>query len=100
MRAKILLVDDDRDILLGLENRITWMGHEPLTASDGAEALRLIEQEAPDLVLLDLELPHRSGLEVLQQVREAAAVAAGPDPETLLPTYTTPLIIILTAFGT
>lgn len=100
MRAKILLVDDDRDILLGLENRITWMGHEPLTASDGAEALRLIEQEAPDLVLLDLELPHRSGLEVLQQVREAATVAAGPDPETPLPTYTTPLIIILTAFGT
>ncbi len=100
MRAKILLVDDDRDILLGLENRITWMGHEPLTASDGAEALRLIEQEAPDLVLLDLELPHRSGLEVLQQVREAAAVAAGPDPETPLPAYTTPLIIILTAFGT
>ncbi len=100
MRAKILLVDDDRDILLGLENRITWMGHEPLTASDGAEALRLIQQEAPDLVLLDLELPHRSGLEVLQQVREAAAAASVPDSETPLPAYTTPLIIILTAFGT
>ncbi len=100
MRAKILLVDDDRDILLGLENRITWMGHDPLTASDGAEALRLIEQEAPDLVLLDLELPHRSGLEVLQQIREAATAASGPDPETPLPAYTTPLIIILTAFGT
>ena len=100
MRAKILLVDDDRDILLGLENRITWMGHDPLTASDGAEALRLIEQEAPDLVLLDLELPHRSGLEVLQQIREAATAAAGPDPETPISTYTTPLIIILTAFGT
>jgi len=100
MRAKILLVDDDRDILLGLENRITWMGHDSLTASDGAEALRLIEQEAPDLVLLDLELPHRSGLEVLQQVREAATVAAGPDSVTPLPTYTKPLIIILTAFGT
>ncbi|MDO9120001.1 MAG: sigma-54 dependent transcriptional regulator [Nitrospira sp.] len=100
MRAKILLVDDDRDILLGLENRITWMGHEPLTASDGAEALRLIEQEAPDLVLLDLELPHRSGLEVLQQVREAATAASAPDSETPLPAYTTPLIIILTAFGT
>lgn len=100
MRAKILLVDDDRDILLGLENRITWMGHDPLTASDGAEALRLIEQEAPDLVLLDLELPHRSGLEVLQQVREGATVAPGADPGAPLPAYTTPLIIILTAFGT
>ena len=100
MRAKILLVDDDRDILLGLENRITWMGHDPLTASDGAEALRLIEQEAPDLVLLDLELPHRSGLEVLQQIREAGTAVSRADPEAPPPAYTTPLIIILTAFGT
>ena len=44
MRAKILIVDDDRDILLGLENRITWMGHEPVTADNGKDALRLIEQ--------------------------------------------------------
>ncbi|MGA6828405.1 sigma-54-dependent transcriptional regulator [Nitrospira sp. NS4] len=100
MRAKILLVDDDRDILLGLENRITWMGHEPLTAGDGEEALRLIEQESPDLVLLDLELPRRSGLEVLQQVRNASAGPAGSDSDPPSPLYTTPLVIILTAFGT
>ena len=108
MRAKILLVDDDRDILLSLENRVTWMGHDPLTASDGAEALRLIEQEAPDLVLLDLELPHRSGLEVLRQVRETSTLpsesgsgpGSGPGSDAPAPPYTTPLIVILTAFGT
>ena len=100
MRAKILLVDDDQDILLSLENRITWMGHEPLTARDGAEALRLIEEEAPDLVLLDLELPCRSGLEVLQQIRETSIAASGSDSDAPTPTYTTPLIVILTAFGT
>ena len=100
MRAKILLVDDDRDILLGLENRITWMGHDPLTAGDGEEALRLIEQESPDLVLLDLELPRRSGLEVLQQLRNASAGTAGSESDPPSPPYTPPLAIILTAFGT
>lgn len=101
MRAKILIVDDDRDILLGLENRVAWMGHEPITAQDGKEGLRLIEQESPDLVLLDLELPSLSGLDILQRVRDgsikerpsadAAGTASG---------YTTPPIIMLTAFGT
>ena len=72
MRAKILIVDDDRDILLGLENRITWMGHEPVTADNGKDALRLIEQGEFDLVLLDLELPLLSGLEILERVRGAS----------------------------
>lgn len=101
MRAKILIVDDDRDILLGLENRVTWMGHEPLTAQDGKEGLRLIEQESPDLVLLDLELPSLSGLEILQRVKDASlkehpAADAGGSASS----YPTPLIIMLTAFGT
>ncbi|MBI3357018.1 MAG: sigma-54-dependent Fis family transcriptional regulator [Nitrospirae bacterium] len=102
MRAKILIVDDDRDILLGLENRVTWMGHEPLTADNGKDALRLIEEEAPDLVLLDLELPFVSGLDVLKQVRDASnrshPTEEGSPPASAA--YTTPLIIILTAFGT
>ena len=99
MRAKILIVDDDRDIRLGLENRITWMGHEPVVTDNGKDALRLIEQEDPDLVLLDLELPLLSGLEVLHHVRETSTKESPPEEGT--PTvYTTPLIVILTAFGT
>ena len=70
MRAKILIVDDKQDIRVGLQDRITWMGHDSLTAENGKDALRLIEEEEPDLVLLDLELPLLSGLEVLHQVRE------------------------------
>ena len=99
MRAKILIVDDDRDIRLGLENRVTWMGHDPITADNGKDALRLIEQEEPELVLLDLELPFLSGLEVLHHVRETSnkeSLTEGGTP----PAYTTPLIVILTAFGT
>ncbi len=101
MRARILIVDDDPDILLGLENRVTWMGHEPLTADNGKDGLRLIQQEEPDLVLLDIQLPGLSGLEVLQQVKEltdrdhsandAPHLGFGP---------TTPPIVMLTAFGT
>ena len=96
MRARILIVDDDPDIVLALENRVTWMGHEPLTARDGKDALRMIQQEQPDLVLLDIQLPIFSGIEVLQQIYDALQIdvsssAAGPQG---------PPIIMLTAFGT
>ena len=99
MRAKILIVDDDRDILLGLENRIAWMGHEPVTADNGKDALRLIEQGDVDLVLLDLELPLLSGLEVLERVKGASHNEPRTEEDISAP-YTTPLIVILTAFGT
>ena len=96
MRARILIVDDQPDIVLALENRVTWMGHEPLTASDGKEALRLIQAEQPDLVLLDIQLPVFSGIEVLQQLHDSAVKhqpsgAAG----TVIPP-----VVMLTAFGT
>lgn len=101
MRAKILIVDDDFDILQGLETRITWMGHEPLTANDGKEALRLIEQELPDLVLLDLELPSLSGLEILQRVKDISAKDPPPNSAPGAPSgHAAPPIIVLTAFGT
>jgi DNA-binding NtrC family response regulator len=102
MRAKIVIVDDDRDILLSLENRVTWMGHEPLTATNGKDALRLIQEEGPDLVLLDLELPLLSGLDVLKQVGEISARTAPRDDNTAQTSgaYTTPLIVMLTAYGT
>src|SRR5262245_1744565 len=99
MRAKILIVDDDRDILLALENRIAWMGHEHVTADNGKDALRLIEQGDFDLALLDLELPGLSGLEVMERLKGSAHSERRTEGDngTFQPT---PLIIILTAFGT
>src|SRR5690349_22340818 len=94
MRARILIVDDDPDIVMALENRVTWMGHEPLTASDGKDALRMIQQEQPDLVLLDIQLPTFSGLEILQQIHDSAPKDAPADAAVGLP------IVMLTAFGT
>ena len=101
MRAKILVVDDDPDILLSLQNRVSFMGHEPLTATNGKDALRLIGEEEPDLVLLDLKIPEIGGLDVLKQV-PAAIISNEPRDEgtTQVTPYTTPLIIILTAYGT
>lgn len=100
MSARILVVDDDPDILLGLKQRLEWLGHQPLSAKDGSEALDIIQHEAPALVLLDLELPVLSGLEVLGRLRKERDAAdldrsnpAGSSAEL------TPPIIILTAFG-
>ena len=57
MQAKILIVDDDDpDIMNGLK-RLHWLGHEVLTATDGTLALDQTLKEAPDLILLDLEMP-------------------------------------------
>lgn len=102
MRAKILIVDDDPDIRLSLQNRISFMGHDPVTAMDGKEALRVIQEEEPDLVLLDLELPLLSGMDLLRQVRDTFTQNNSLGKETLQTpgTHTTPLIVILTAFGT
>ncbi|MDH4081079.1 MAG: sigma-54 dependent transcriptional regulator [Nitrospira sp.] len=102
MRAKILIVDDDPDILLSLQNRVSFMGHDPLTATNGKDALRAIQEEEPDLVLLDLELPLLSGLDVLKQVSETSVPQDAPDQDTSQnsATYTTPLIVMLTAYGT
>jgi DNA-binding NtrC family response regulator len=98
MRARILIVDDDPDIVLALENRVTWMGHEPLTAASGKDGLRLLQQEQPDLVLLDIQLPGLSGLEVLQHLSGLARqddASARWGAGAIMPP-----VIMLTAFGT
>jgi CheY-like chemotaxis protein len=102
MRAKILIVDDDREILLGLENRVSWMGHEPVTANNGRDALRLIEQGDFDLVLLDLELPALSnldsGLDIMERVKGDPHRKRDTEEE-VQATYSEPFIIIMTCFG-
>ncbi|MDP3596079.1 MAG: sigma-54 dependent transcriptional regulator, partial [Nitrospirota bacterium] len=69
------------------------------TADNGTDALRLIEQGEFDLVLLDLELPFLSGLDILERVR-ANTHNEQRTERAISTTYTTPLIVILTAFGT
>jgi DNA-binding response OmpR family regulator len=70
MRQKILVVDDDhlmrRSIALHLED----VGYEAIQAGDGAEAVRLVAQWHPDLILLDIVMPGMDGHEVLRQIQQ------------------------------
>ncbi|MGH7205460.1 MAG: sigma-54-dependent transcriptional regulator, partial [Nitrospiraceae bacterium] len=68
MKIKILVVDDDPDIVTTLRDRLESLGYDTITARDGLRALELIEQDTPNLVLLDLEMPKLSGLGVLKQL--------------------------------
>jgi len=67
---RILVVEDDAAILRGLKDNLEAEGHQVITATDGAAGYRLIQTEAPDLVILDLMLPGLSGYEVCRKVRE------------------------------
>jgi DNA-binding response OmpR family regulator len=66
---KVLLVDDDRDILAAMQAALADLGPQILTALDGDEAIRQAEQSAPDLVVLDQMLPKRSGLLVMEKLK-------------------------------
>ncbi len=68
MEAKILIVDDDPDIATMLEDRLQASGYGTVIARDGVQALEMVEQEAPHLMLLDLDMPRLTGLEVLKRL--------------------------------
>ena len=59
-----------------LADNLAADGYEPLAAANAREALRLMETQFPDLAIVDLGLPDRDGLELLQQVRSADGVAS------------------------
>lgn len=67
-RNRILIVDDEPDILLMLRVNLEAEGYETLLASDGATALRRVDEEKPDLVLLDIMMPIVDGWGVLDEV--------------------------------
>jgi two-component system nitrogen regulation response regulator NtrX len=69
MFPTILAVDDEATILQSLSGILSDEGFEVLTASNGYEALKIIEQESPDLVLLDIWMPGIDGIETLQEIK-------------------------------
>jgi DNA-binding response OmpR family regulator len=70
MAKKVLIADDEPNIVTSLEFLMTKSGYEVAIARNGDEALALVESFAPDLVLLDVMMPRRSGYEVCQRMRE------------------------------
>nr|WP_163503041.1 response regulator [Halomonas socia] len=84
--AKVLVVDDEPNIVLSLEFLMQQAGFDVVTAEDGESALKSVVDGAPDLILLDISLPGISGFDVLEQLRADPAHAKLP-------------IIMLTAHG-
>lgn len=70
MAKKILIVDDEPNIVAALEYLLQRSGYEIRTAANGEEALEQVQTFAPDLVLLDVMMPRRSGFDVCQRIRE------------------------------
>jgi CheY-like chemotaxis protein len=61
MRKKVLVIDDEPDVRKFLTAVLEKHGYDTLTASDGTEALEIARREKPDLVTLDLQMPHGTG---------------------------------------
>ncbi len=70
MSRRILIVDDEPNIVTSLEFLMRGDDYEVRVARNGEEALQLAESFRPDVVLLDVMMPHRSGFEVCQKIRE------------------------------
>lgn len=69
MRKKILIVDDVPAVRLMFKNKLTFMGYTVREAGNGIEALRAIEKDTPDLILLDMMMSGMDGLKFLQILR-------------------------------
>jgi len=72
--SRVLVVEDDAAILRGLADNLEGEGYEVRTARTGEEGIRIIHDEHPDLVVLDLMLPGLSGFEVCRRVRREGIV--------------------------
>ncbi len=75
---KILVVDDDPDILTAITVGLADTGATIETATDGSTAVSLAEKSSPDLVILDIMLPQKSGFLVLERLRQMKPRAEGP----------------------
>jgi CheY-like chemotaxis protein len=82
----ILVADDDPQILAVISRQLVRLGYRVIEAADGAEALASARTHKPDLILLDVLMPHMSGWEVAREVRHDPALKDTP-------------IVVLTAIG-
>ena len=76
MTHKVLIADDEPNILISLEFLMKREGHQVIVARDGDEALAAIRRERPDLVLLDVMMPGKTGFDVCAAVRADESLAA------------------------
>lgn len=75
---KILIVDDDQHLVLGLTARLKANGYKVVCATDAVSAITVARKEAPDLIILDLGLPAGDGFRVLERMRDLPGLVAIP----------------------
>jgi CheY-like chemotaxis protein len=75
MIKKILIAEDDPASRELVREILAAQGYQVIEATDGQEALRMVEEESPDLVLLDIQLPRVNGLAVVRQLRQNPRLA-------------------------
>lgn len=83
-RRKILVIDDELELLNLLQAVLEAKGYQAFCATSGAAGIRLHDREHPDLIVLDLRMPEMDGIEVLRRIRQRDPVVR---------------VVILTAFG-
>ena len=74
MTRKILIVDDTRNVQLMLSDFLMSQNYQVLTASDGQEALRVVHESLPDLILLDIMMPNMDGYQFITQLRKESNI--------------------------
>jgi len=75
---RVLVIDDEPDVLLLCRVNLQYAGHEVLEAANGERGLELATTEDPDLILLDVMLPERDGISVLRDLTDHPSTAATP----------------------
>ena len=78
MAKKIMLVDDEPEILDLVAMRLKSWGYDVITAIDGENALTLLEKHAPDLILLDVMMPGKDGYEICNEIKTDARTSKIP----------------------
>ena len=78
MKVKILLVDDEAEVLEFLGRRLEKKGFEVFTASDGVHGLEAARAQLPDLILLDITMPNKDGMAMLRELKEDSVTAKIP----------------------
>jgi len=73
--AKIVIIDDEELICDALSDFLRHAGHEVFVAPDGAEGIALVEEQNPSVVLVDIVMPTKDGIEVIQELSKANEVA-------------------------
>jgi DNA-binding response OmpR family regulator len=76
--AKLVLIEDSKNLALALKGALELYGHEVIWISDGRDGLMTVKKNKPDAVLLDLMLPHISGFEICKAIKTDSSIFKTP----------------------